>query len=262
MLSTTSSGASAPEPLDPHDPISALAERLGHEFAEPALLSDAVRHRSWCAEHPGSAPNERLEFLGDAVLGLVVAEFMFSLYPDQDEGWLSRARSSLVRSSALSQMASDLQLGDALLLGKGEDATGGREKVSILADALEAVIGAIYLDGGWAPARHFVIGLVRDRLDVLVEAPGVPDAKSRLQELASRDLHTEIRYDVAEVGPEHDKTFTAGAVVGGRLLGSGTGRSKKEAEQVAANEALLTLADEPDGLLAAAPRTQSEDPDA
>src|SRR5215203_5916369 len=99
MPSTTSSGASAPEPLDPHDPISALAERLGHEFAEPALLSDAVRHRSWCAENPGSAPNERLEFLGDAVLGLVVAEFMFSLHPDQDEGWLSRARSSLVRSS-------------------------------------------------------------------------------------------------------------------------------------------------------------------
>jgi ribonuclease-3 len=107
-----------------------------------------------------------------------------------------------------------------------------------------------------------VLGLVRDRLDALVEAPGVPDAKSRLQELASRDLHTEIRYDVAEVGPEHDKTFTAVAVVGGRLLGRGSGRSKKEAEQVAANEALLSLAAEPDGLRAAAPRTQSEDQDA
>jgi len=98
--STTSSGASAPEPLDP-DPIISLAGRLGHEFADPELLADAVRHRSWCAEHPGFAPNERLEFLGDAVLGLVVAEYMFTLYPDQDEGWLSRARSALVRSSAL-----------------------------------------------------------------------------------------------------------------------------------------------------------------
>ena len=259
--STTSSGASAPEPLDP-DPIISLAGRLGHEFADPELLADAVRHRSWCAEHPGFAPNERLEFLGDAVLGLVVAEYMFTLHPEQDEGWLSRARSALVRSSALAQMANELQLGDALLLGKGEDATGGRAKASILADALEAVIGAIYLDGGWAPARTFVLGLVRDRLDALVEAPGVPDAKSRLQELASRDLHTEIRYDVAEVGPEHDKTFTAVAVVGGRLLGRGSGRSKKEAEQVAANEALLSLAAEPDGLRAAAPRTQSEDQDA
>jgi ribonuclease III len=262
MPSTTSSVASAPEPLDPADPITALAGRLGHRFAEPALLADAVRHRSWCAEHPGFAPNERLEFLGDAVLGLVVAEYMFSLYPDHDEGWLSRARSALVRSSALARMANELQLGEALLLGKGEDATGGREKASILADALEAVIGAIYLDGGWAPARAFVLGLVRDRLDELTDAPGVPDAKSRLQELASRDLHTPIRYDVDEVGPEHDKTFIATAVVGERLLGRGTGRSKKEAEQLAASEALDALAEEPEGLLAATPRTHAEDTDA
>jgi ribonuclease-3 len=248
MPSTTSSGESAPEPLDPRDPITALGERLGHEFADPALLARAVRHRSWCAENPGFANNERLEFLGDAVLGLVVAEYMFTLYPDRDEGWLSRARSSLVRSSALAQMANELHLGDALLLGKGEDATGGREKASILADALEAVIGAIYLDGGWVSARTFVLGLVRERLDALVVGPGDPDAKSRLQELASRDLHEVIRYEVAEVGPEHDKTFTATAVVGGRFLGRGTGRSKKEAEQLAAHEALLSLAVEPDGL--------------
>jgi ribonuclease-3 len=261
MPSTTSSAESAPEPLDPLDPISALAERLGHEFADPELLARAVRHRSWCAEHPGLEPNERLEFLGDAVLGLVVAEYMFTLYPDKDEGWLSRARSTLVRSSALAQMANELHLGDALLLGKGEDATGGRAKASILADALEAVIGAIYIDGGWMPAKSFVVGLVRDRLEALADAPGDPDAKSRLQELASRELHEVIRYEVAEVGPEHDKTFTAEAVVGGRLLGRGSGRSKKEAEQVAAHEALLSLAVEPSGA-PATPRTPSEEPDA
>jgi ribonuclease-3 len=262
MPSTTSSAASAPEPLDPADSITALAGRLGHRFAEPALLADAVRHRSWCAENPGYAPNERLEFLGDAVLGLVVAEYVFARYPDQDEGWLSRARSALVRSSALAQMANEIRLGEALLLGKGEDATGGREKASILADALEAVIGAIYLDGGWGPARSFVLGLVRDRLDELTDAPGVPDAKSRLQELASRDLHTPIRYDVDEVGPEHDKTFTATAVVGGRLLGRGTGRSKKEAEQLAAHEALLSLAVEPSGIHRGADPQPPEEPDA
>jgi ribonuclease-3 len=159
-------------------------------------------------------------------------------------------------------MANEIRLGEALLLGKGEDATGGREKASILADALEAIIGAIYLDGGWTPARAFVMDLVRDRLDELADAPGVPDAKSRLQELASRDLHTPIRYDVAEVGPEHDKTFTATAVVGERLLGRGTGRSKKEAEQLAASEALDALAEQPEGLLAATPRTHVEEPDA
>jgi ribonuclease-3 len=262
MPSTTSSGASAPEPLDPVDPISALGGRLGHEFADPELLARAVRHRSWCAEHPGFEPNERLEFLGDAVLGLVVAEYMFTLYPDQDEGWLSRARSSLVRSSALAQMANELHLGQALLLGKGEDATGGREKASILADALEAVIGAIYLDGGWVPARQFVLGLVRERLEALVDAPGDPDAKSRLQELASRDLHEVIRYDVAEIGPEHDKTFTATAVVGGQVRGRGTGRSKKEAEQLAAHEALLSLAGEPAGLHRGADPQPPEEPDA
>jgi ribonuclease-3 len=159
-------------------------------------------------------------------------------------------------------MANELRLGEALLLGKGEDATGGRQKASILADALEAVIGAIYLDGGWVPARTFVLGLVRERLDALVEGPGDPDAKSRLQELASRDLHEVIRYEVAEVGPEHDKTFTATAVVGGRLLGRGSGRSKKEAEQLAAQEALLSLAVEPEGVHHGTSPTPPKDPDA
>ena len=139
MPSTTSSVASVADLLPSSPPEAALAARLGHAFAEPELLAKAVRHRSWCAEHPGHEPNERLEFLGDAVLGLVVAEHLYATFPERDEGWLSRARSSVVRASALAEMAEELHIGDALMLGKGEDASGGRTKSSILSDALELV---------------------------------------------------------------------------------------------------------------------------
>ena len=238
---------------------SALAGRLGHEFADPELLADAVRHRTWCAEHPGSAPNERLEFLGDAVLGLVVADHIFTLYPDQDEGWLSRARASSCAparsprwptSSSSATRSASARARTRPAAGRrprSSPTRGGRDRRRLPRRRLGA-------------GPDLVLGLVRDRLDALVEAPGVPDYKTRLQELASRDLHTEIRYDVAEVGPEHDKTFTASRSVGGRLLGRGSGRSKKQAEQVAANEALLSLAAEPDGLRARGSKTPVRGP--
>ena len=206
----------------------------------PSCWPTPFVHRSWCAEHPGHASNERLEFLGDAVLGLVVTDHIFTLYPDLAEGWLSPSpRGASCAPARWPRWPTSCELGDAPPARQGRGASGGRAKPSILADALEAVIGAVYLDGGWAPARTFVLGLVRDRLDALVEARR-PDYKSRLQELAAATFDTELRYDVAEAGPDHAKTFTARRGGRRRLLGRGEGRSKKQAEQVAANEALLT----------------------
>jgi len=200
-----------------------------------------MRHRSWCAEHAGHDSNERLEFLGDAVLGLIVADHVFGTYPEHDEGWLSRARSSVVRASALADMATGLQLGEALELGKGEDASGGREKLSILADALEAVIGAVYLDAGWASAQAFVMRLVGQRIAALPGGRGDEDDKSRLQEFATRRMHQPPNYVVVEDGPEHQKTFEARVLLAGRPWGKGGGRSKKQAEQEAARTALAAL---------------------
>lgn len=200
-----------------------------------------MRHRSWCAEHAGSDSNERLEFLGDAVLGLVVADHVFGAYPEHEEGWLSRARSSVVRASALADMAAELHLGDALELGKGEDATGGREKDSIVADALEAVIGAVYLDAGWAAAQAFVMRLVGQRIAGLPGGRGDEDDKSRLQEFATRRLRLPPNYVVVEDGPEHEKTFEARVLLAGQPWGTGVGRTKKRAEQHAARVALDAL---------------------
>lgn len=175
------------------------------------------------------------------MLGLVVAEHVFTTYGANGEGWLSRARSSVVRASALAEMARELSIGSALLLGKGEDASGGREKVSILADAMEAVIGAVYLDGGWSSARALVVELVQPRLAVLPGGRGDLDHKSMLQEVASRQLRAKATYVVDQHGPEHDKTFDVALLLDGREWGSGSGRSKKQAEQVAARAALEAL---------------------
>ena len=197
----------------------------------------ALTHRSWVAEHPGSRSNERLEFLGDAVLGVVVSEEVFSRFADAEEGHLSRARAAVVCAPALAEMATEIDLGSVLLLGKGEDASGGRERPSILADAMEAVIGAVYLDGGYEPAKRLVLRLVDDRL---LDA-GAQDYKSRLHELAAREHDGDVGFVVTEHGPEHDKSFKAIAVVDGDALGVGEGRSKKQAEQAAAEAALEAL---------------------
>lgn len=198
-------------------------------------------HRSWCAENPGGPSNERLEFLGDAVLGAVVAEELYRRFPTADEGWLSRARATVVRASTLADTAEELGLGAELRLGKGEEATGGREKPSILADALEAVLGAVHLDAGRDASRAVILRLLGERIATASGEPGHLDDKSYLQEYASRVLREVVVYTVTDTGPEHDKTFVATAVLAGQAWGVGTGRSKKQAEQRAARQAYDAL---------------------
>jgi ribonuclease-3 len=207
----------------------------------------ALTHRSWCAEHPGEASNERLEFLGDAVLGLVVTDHIFTRHPEMPEGSLAKLRAAVVSAPTLAEVASELGVGDALRLGKGEDASGGRAKASILADAMEAVIGAVYVDGGLDPARRLVLELLGDRIDDEVAGPGGPggaDHKTQLQELAARRFDGAPAYEVTDEGPDHEKRFFALVRVGDRELGRGEGRSKKLAEQAAAGAALAGLTDE------------------
>ncbi len=221
--------------------IDALAARLGRRFGDEALLLRALAHRSWCAETEGARSNERLEFLGDAVLGLVVTDHLFRTYPDLPEGELAKVRASLVNSEALAEVASELDLGAALLLGKGEAASGGREKPSILADAMEAVIGAVYIDGGWDAAAALVMNLLASRIEEAAAGPGGQDYKTRLQELSARRFEQLPKYDVRDDGPDHAKRFYATVFVNGRRFGEGEGRSKKQAEQAAARAAWIDL---------------------
>jgi ribonuclease-3 len=218
-----------------------LASRLGWQVNDPDLLVQAFAHRSWCAEHPGYEPNERLEFLGDAVLGLIVTDHLFRSYPDLAEGELAKARAAVVNSASLANIARDLGLGAALLLGKGEDSSGGRAKPSILADAAEAVIGAIYLDVGYAAAEEVVMRLVAELVTEAASGPGGQDYKTRLQELCAQDFDELPAYNVVDSGPDHAKIFKAEVSVAGRSLGVGEGRSKKQAEQAAARLAWQIL---------------------
>ncbi len=227
--------------------LDALAERLAHRFADMDLLARALAHRSWCAENPGHGSNERLEFLGDAVLGLIVTDFIYRSYPELPEGELAKVRATVVSAAALADMATELELGPALLLGKGEDASGGREKPSILADALEAVLGAVYLDAGWDAATELVLRLLGDRLAEAAAGPGGQDYKTRLQELAARRFEELPRYEVMDEGPDHAKVFHASVQLDGRRQGHGTGRSKKQAEQAAARAAWEALRAAGDG---------------
>jgi ribonuclease III len=215
----------------------ALASALGHTFADPGLLTQALSHRSWCGERIGMASNERLEYLGDAVLGLVVAEHTFAGYPDFPEGKLAKVRAAVVNTRVLADVAGELGVGDALLLGRGEESSGGRNKASILADALEAVIGAYYLDAGWAATRTFVLRLLADRIERAVEEPDDFDHKSRLQELSVRSGEGAPRYVVEGSGPDHDRRYSAEVFVGDERWGAGRGSSKKDAEQDAARRA-------------------------
>jgi ribonuclease III len=168
------------------DGASRLAERLGHELATPSLLQQALSHRSWCAEQGGLPSNERLEFLGDAVLGLVVAEHCFRRFPDMPEGELAKVRAAVVNARVLAEVAEQLGIGAAILLGKGEEASGGRTKPSILADALEAVIGALYLDAGWTAAERLVLGHLESRIERAAAEPDDFDQKGLLQEVTVR----------------------------------------------------------------------------
>ena len=198
-------------------------------------------HRSWCAEHAGHPSNERLEFLGDSVLGVVVTDHVYRVYPDLDEGALTEIRKTVVNSVALAEVAEALGVGEHLLLGRGEELSGGREKPSILADAMEAIIGATYLATGLDGATTLVLGVLGARL-ATAQTDGA-DHKSRLQELTAALFSLPPRYEVEATGPDHARTFFVTATVDGVAYGKGEGRSKKQAEQAAARAAVDVLVD-------------------
>ena len=218
-----------------------LAERIGHRFGDEELLRTALRHRSWIAENDGHESNERLEFLGDAVLGWVVADLVYRRHDDMAEGKLTDLRKSVVNAIALGGMAEQLGVGEHLMLGRGEDAAGGRQKTSILSDALEAIFGAVYLDAGAEVAYRVISSLFREQMVEALAGLDRLDAKTRLQELASRVGGGHVSYRVTDEGPDHEKTFFATVYVGDREMGAGEGRSKKAAEQIAAEIACDAL---------------------
>jgi ribonuclease-3 len=217
---------------------------LGHTFDDITLLQHALAHRSWCGEQDGGAPsNERLEFLGDAVLGLVVARYTYERFPDYPEGMLAKVRSAVVNARVLAQVAEGLGVGDVLLLGRGEETSGGRAKESILADGFEAVLGAIYMDAGWDAAEALVLRELSEAIERAGAEPDDFDHKSRLQEKAVRGGQGTPRYVVVGSGPDHDRAYAAEVFVAGSMVGEGSGRSKKDAEQEAARNAWEGLAD-------------------
>ncbi|MEG2420491.1 MAG: ribonuclease III [Oscillospiraceae bacterium] len=218
-----------------------LQSALGYSFKEPALLENALTHSSFANEHKGGySSNERLEFLGDAVLGMVVADHLYRTHPDQPEGELTRIRAALVCEESLYEIAGRLDLGRCLKLGKGEESTGGRKRPSILADATEAVLAAVYLDGGIAEARRMVRRFILERED---EKNIDRDHKTALQELVQRESGQVLDYRlVSESGPDHDKHFVVEVARNGAVIGSGEGRTKKDAEQQSAKAALELLA--------------------
>lgn len=220
-----------------------LEERIGYRFQDRALLKQALTHSSFTNEQKiNRAKNyERLEFLGDAVLELVSSEFLFKEQPEVPEGELTKQRASMVCEPSLAFCARDLELGEFILLGKGEESTGGRSRDSITSDAMEAVIGAIYLDGGMEPAKTFIYRFI---LSDLEDKQLFYDSKSNLQELIQGKLKKGFCYELLEEsGPEHSKTFRVAVRMEGDVLGEGQGRTKKAAEQQAAYRALLKLRD-------------------
>jgi ribonuclease-3 len=226
----------------PGGDLAGLLAALGTEV-DAHLVERAVTHRSFAYENGGLPTNERLEFLGDSVLGLVVTEELFRRHPDLPEGQLAKLRAAVVNSRALAEVARDLEVGQYLRLGRGEEASGGRDKSSILADAVEALIGAVYIDRGTEPARELVLRLFGGLLDGSARLGAGLDWKTSLQELAAGQSLGVPEYQVTESGPDHAKTFRAIALVGGEPAGEGEGRSKKEAEQRAAERAWTGLSD-------------------
>lgn len=222
------------------EPFEDLQRRTGIRFGDEALLRQALVHSSYVNEHPHEVlgSNERLEFLGDAVLQLVVSELLYRRHADLPEGELTRARAAVVSTPTLSRKGRELGLGRFLLLGRGEESTGGRDRPSLLENAFEALVGAVYLDGGLDRARALVERLLGDEIDRAVRGESVRDWKTALQEAVQRDGRAPEYSVVAASGPDHARTFEVVVLVEGRELGRGRGRSKKEAEQEAARVAL------------------------
>ena len=223
--------------------MTALEERLGYSFRNRALLETALTHSSYANENraSGIVCNERLEFLGDSVLGVTVADFLYRHFTDMPEGRMTRLRAELVCEQSLHRVALELHLGDYLRLGKGEEHNGGRKRASILSDAVEAVIAAMYLDAGMETAAGFIHRCLLDDVRA-IETPSFTDYKTSLQELVQRHSGQVLSYElVGEEGPDHAKTFRVQVCLNGDPIGRGTGRTKKEAEQTAAANALEAL---------------------
>jgi len=220
----------------------ALQERLGYFFQSPSLLREALSHTSYSNEQPGAAHNERLEFLGDAVLDLVVSQMVFRKYPQLPEGELTRIRAEVVSEKGLASVARELQLGDSLLLGKGEELSGGRDKESLLADALEAVFGAMFCETGYEKACSVIAALLAERIAHAARRKAGVDHKTRLQVLLQGRYGCPPSYAlVLAEGPDHQRWYTVEVRFSEETIGRGCGRTKKAAEQEAAREALLRL---------------------
>ena len=222
-----------------HD-FAAFEQKVGCIFQNKALLRQAFTHRSYLNEHKGAGEhNERLEFLGDAVLELVVSEFLLEKYQGKPEGELTAYRAALVNTTSISQAAQDLGMNDFLLLSKGEAKDTGRARQYILANTYEAFIGALYLDQGYDAAAHFIADTLLSKAEMIVKGGLWQDAKSEFQELAQEKFSTTPHYElVDERGPDHDKQFTSAIMIGKREIARGEGKSKQEAEQAAAQKAL------------------------
>lgn len=218
------------------EPGLALEASLGYTFADPSLLDLSLTHRSWLGEEVADESNERLEFLGDSVLGLIVSTELHEAW-DLTEGEMAKVRAAVVNEATLALVARSIGLDALLRVSRGEEASGGRDKASILSDAMEALIGAIYLDGGFEAARRVVLDRWRPIIAERAAAPGERDYKTRLQEILAREGSIPV-YDVTASGPDHSRAFEAVARVGDGVLGHGTGSSKKRAQQAAARAAL------------------------
>lgn len=225
--------------------LKAAEKKIGYVFTDKALLETALTHSSHANESSGDSrgSNERLEFLGDALLGAIIADRLFKMYPDKPEGELTRMRAAVVCEKSLGSVAFSTGLNDELLLGRGEELAGGRGKVSIAADAVEAVIAAVFLDGGIEEARKLVLSFLGEAIESSSKvAVYAGDSKTELQEKLQARGITDIRYEiVAESGPDHSKLFTAAVTVSGTELGRGSGSSKKRAETAAAESALADI---------------------
>ncbi len=216
-----------------------LQKNMGYTFRDPALLRTALTHSSYANEtKKGTKCNERLEFLGDSVLSVIVAEYLFKTYPNMPEGELTKLRAALVCEKSLAEFSEELAVGKFLLLGNGEESSGGRTRPSILADAFEAILAALYLDSNMETARAYVLKFVKNALSVRQNLP-FKDYKTVLQEIIQQNKEESVRYVlVDEYGPDHDKHFVVEVHLNSNIIGRGEGRSKKEAEQHAAKEAL------------------------
>lgn len=220
-----------------------LERLINYQFNNKQLLKRALSHTSYCNEVKSAGEsNERLEFLGDSVLSVVVAEYLFSNYKKQQEGDLTKLRASLVCEKALAQFAKEIELGRFIMLGRGEQQNGGSERPSILSDAFEALLAAMYIDGGMEVVRPFILKFVEEELERLDKTESFHDYKTQLQEIIQRNREEELLYVlVAEEGPDHDKRFTIEVRLNSNVIGKGIGHSKKQAEQLAAKQALQLM---------------------